>query len=140
MEIYWGPKSTSFWLAFVIGLGLIALGVNGLLKPEAASRAFGLAVVNPLDAGFVRVKADRDLVTGLAVILFALLRMRKALSVFLCVGAAMPLIDGILVLTQHGGRLQDCWQHFITMVFVLFVSYVLYRNSNTGIARKEVKG
>jgi hypothetical protein len=86
MVIYWGPKSISLWLAFLIGLGLIALGVNGLLQPVAASRAFGLAVVNPLDAGFVRVKADRDLVTGLAVILFALLRMRKALSVFLYVG------------------------------------------------------
>jgi hypothetical protein len=41
----------------------------------------------------------------------------------------MPLIDGILVLTQHGGRLQDC----------LFVSYILYRNSNAGIFHKEVK-
>lgn len=131
MEAYWGPKSVTFWLACLIGLAMIGLAINGFIQPGPASQAFGLGVVNPLDGAFVRVKADRDLAVGFAIIIFAAMRMKKALSVFLYVGTAMPLIDGILVLTQ-GGRVQDSWQHFITALFVLLVAYFLQRSSNTG--------
>lgn len=135
MTNYWGTKSVSYWLVLLIGFGLVALGINGFIQPEVAARAFGLPLHSPADGFFVRVKADRDLVTGVVVIVFALLRMKKTLSIYLSVGAAMPLFDGILVLTG-GGRIQDCWQHFITMAFLLLVSVILFRISNINIVDK----
>ena len=57
----WGPKSLSFWLTILCASGLIYLGINGFIQPIAASRAFGLEILNPLDSGYVRVKATRDL-------------------------------------------------------------------------------
>jgi Domain of unknown function (DUF4267) len=123
----WGAMSVSFWLALLIGFGLVALGINGLIQPKAAAQSFGLPLHSPSDGYVVRVKADRDLVTGLAVMIFALLRMKETLGIYLAVGSLMPLFDGILVLAG-GGRVRDCWQHFITVAFLLLVAAILFRN------------
>ncbi|WP_152658228.1 DUF4267 domain-containing protein [Oceanobacillus sp. CFH 90083] len=123
----WGPKSLSFWLIILCAGGLIGLGINGFIQPVAASRAFGLEILNPLDSGYVRVKAVRDLALGISIIVFVFIRIKKVLIAFSLVSAIVPLMDGILVLTQHGGELKDSWQHFITMVGVLFITFLLWR-------------
>ncbi|MFS0724930.1 DUF4267 domain-containing protein [Paenibacillus sp. 1P07SE] len=122
----WGPRSLSFWLTVLCALGLIALGINGFIQPQAASKAFGLEIVSSQDSGFVRVKATRDLAVGLAIVVFLLCRMPKALLAFAFVSATIPLLDGIWVLTQYGGEVKDSWQHFITALFVLCVAWRLW--------------
>lgn len=123
----WGPRTLTYWLALLCALGLVALGVNGLIQPEAASRAFGLGIVDPLDSGFVRVKATRDLVLGLTIALFFILKMKQSLMYLALVSALIPFIDGILVLTQYGGQAVDSLQHFITAIIVLAIAFLLWR-------------
>lgn len=125
----WGRNSLTFWLTLLCSLGLIALGVNGLIQPQAASRAFGLEIVNPLDSGYVRVKATRDLVLGLTIAVFWFLKWKKTLVVLAFTSALIPMIDGVLVLTQYGGQVKDSWQHFITMIVVLGLGFLLRRET-----------
>lgn len=133
----WGPKSLSFWLTIVCAFGLIGLGINGFIQPVAASRAFGLEILNPLDSGFVRVKATRDLVFGISIIVFVFMRIKRVLVAFSLVSAIIPLIDGILVLTQYGGEVQDSWQHFITMIVVLFIAFLLWKEKGIEIPARS---
>lgn len=126
-EPSWGKLSISYWLALLVGLALIGLGVNGLIQPSVAAEAFGLPLSSSLDSGYVRVKAGRDLIVDAAAIIFVFLKMKKPFSIFCYVGAGMPLIDGILVLTQHGGQWIYSLQHFITALFILFVAYLVGR-------------
>lgn len=125
----WGIKSVTYWLGLLSALGLIALGVNGLIQPMAASNAFGLGIVHPQDAGYVRVKAVRDLVLGLTIGVFLLLKWKQALMMLALTSAIIPMLDGILVLTQPGGEFSYSWQHFITMAFVLLVAFLLWRET-----------
>ncbi|GIP33602.1 DUF4267 domain-containing protein [Paenibacillus sp. J2TS4] len=134
----WGPKSLSFWLIILCACGLMGLGINGFIQPVAASRAFGLEILNPLDSGYVRVKATRDLVLGISIIVFVFMRIKKVLIAFSLVSAIIPFIDGILVLTQYGGEVKDSWQHFITMLGVLLLAFLLWREK--GIDPPIAKG
>ncbi|WP_096189679.1 DUF4267 domain-containing protein [Evansella halocellulosilytica] len=122
----WGGRSFTYWLSLLFSIGLIALGVNGLVQPEAASRAFGLGIVASQDSGMVMAKALRDLVLGLTIGLFVWLKMKKTLMLLACVSAVIPIGDGILVLTQYGGETQDSWQHFITAFLVLMAAFLLW--------------
>ncbi|GAA0359772.1 DUF4267 domain-containing protein [Bacillus horti] len=135
----WGPKSLSFWLIMVCAFGLIALGINGFIQPLAASRAFGLEIVSPLDSGYVRAKAARDLVLGISIIVLVFMRIKKVLIAFSLVSAIIPFIDGILVLTQYGGELKDSWQHFITMLGVLFISFLLWKEKGMDSSVEDLK-
>lgn len=123
----WGLRSLTYWLALLFSIGLITLGVNGLIQPEAASRAFGLSIVDSADSGFVMAKATRDLVLGLTIATFVLVKMKKTLMLLALVSSIIPIVDGILVLTQYGGEVRDCWQHFITAIIVLMTAYLLWR-------------
>src|SRR5690625_6455386 len=68
-EPSWGKLSISYWLALLVGLALIGLGVNGLIQPSVAAEAFGLPLSSSLDSVYVRVKAGRDLIVGAAAII-----------------------------------------------------------------------
>jgi len=131
----WGPKSLSFWLTILCAGGLICLGINGFIQPIAASRAFGLEILNPLDSGYVRVKATRDLALGISIIVFVFMRIKKVLIAFSLVSAIIPLIDGIMVLTEYGGELKDSLQHFITMIGVLLIAFLLWREKGIDISK-----
>lgn len=121
----WGVKSLTYWLALLFSIGLIALGVNGLIQPEAASRAFGLGIVDSADSGFVMAKSTRDLVLGLTIAIFVVVKMKKTLMLLALISSIIPIVDGILVLTQYGGELKDSWQHFITAILVLMTAFLL---------------
>ena len=121
----WGPKSLSFWLTILCASGLIYLGINGFIQPIAASRAFGLEILNPLDSGYVRVKATRDLALGISIIVFVFMRIKKVLIAFSLVSAIIPLID----------ELKNSLQHFITMIGVLLIAFLLWREKGMDISK-----
>jgi hypothetical protein len=123
----WGPQSISYWLVAIISLGLLTLGINGFIQPEAAIHSFGIPIYHHLDVAIVRIKADRDLITGLVAGVFLVLRMKKALIVYMLVATGMPIIDAFLVLTNQAADKINAWPHLVTIIYVLFVCVVLNR-------------
>jgi len=75
---------------------MLFLGARGLFVPEAAARSFGLTVVDPGDAVWLRIKGDRDLSVALAMGLFLALRWRRALGALLLAIIAAPLLDCLI--------------------------------------------
>jgi hypothetical protein len=93
----WNVKSVSYWLTAGTGLFLLGLGVNGMARPVAAAEAFGLPLKDAADRDYVRVKADRDISTGLTVLALLGLKMKNPSRVFLVISLIQPLTDALLV-------------------------------------------
>jgi hypothetical protein len=98
----WSATSPSFLIAAALAAFMLFLGVRGLLAPEAAAHGFGLALVDPSDAVWLRIKGDRDLTTALAIGAFLALRWRRALGAFLLASISSPLLDCIISLSTPG--------------------------------------
>jgi hypothetical protein len=94
----WNYKSPTYWLVAGAGAFITGLGINGMLRPGPAAHSFGLPNQDPQDYGYVRVKADRDLFTGIVVFALLTLRHKAALQVLILLSSLQPLIDGLLVL------------------------------------------
>ncbi|MFA1819726.1 DUF4267 domain-containing protein [Virgibacillus oceani] len=122
----WNYTSLTFWLSWLFAIGLIALGTNGLIQPNAASQAFGIGITESAASGFVMVKAVRDLALGLTIALFAFVKMKKSLMMLAFVSSIIPFMDGILVITQRGEVIYSL-QHFITAIVVLITAFLLWR-------------
>jgi hypothetical protein len=126
----WGYRSITYWLSWIFAIGLIALGINGLIQPNPASKAFGLGITESASSGFVMVKAVRDLALGLTIALFAFVKMKKSLMMLAFVSSFIPFMDGILVITQKGEAIYSL-QHFITAFAVLITAFLLWREEKS---------
>lgn len=82
------------------------------------------------------MKATRDLALGISIIVFVILRIKKVLIAFALVSAIIPLMDGIMVLTQYGGELKNSLQHFITMIGILLIAFLLWRERGIDISKR----
>lgn len=98
----WPATSPSFIVALAMAAFMLFLGVRGLVAPAAAAHGFGLAVVDPRDAVWLRIKGDRDLSVALAVGLLLALRWRRPLGALLLASITSPLLDCLISLATPG--------------------------------------
>ena len=91
-------------LVLVLGLFLLFLAVRGFVAPAEAARGFGIAVVDPADLFYLRVKGDRDLFSAAALFLLMALRERRALGAFVGVATLQPFCDLWLSLADARGH------------------------------------
>jgi len=98
----WSATSPSFLIAAALAAFMLFLGIRGLLAPEVAARGFGLTVVDPSDAVWLRIKGDRDVIAALGMGAFLALRWPRALGVLLLASLAAPLLDCIISLATPG--------------------------------------
>jgi hypothetical protein len=96
-------SSATFVMTAILALFMLLLALRAFFAPHAAATGFGIGIVDPADLFYLRVKADRDLSTALA--LSALLALRRPLPLALFIGVAtvQPLFDCLLVLTDPRG-------------------------------------
>jgi hypothetical protein len=126
----WGFRSLSFWLALLIGVGIIYIGINGLLHPEAAAEAYGMPLHASSDFSFVRIKAVRDIVSGLFALAFLFLKRRRELSVLLLLAALIPIGDFLLVLLTGDHQIVHLAIHSGTALYIIIVGSSLYWQSS----------
>jgi len=126
----WGFGSVSFWLALVVALGIIYIGLNGMLHPEAAAAGFGIPLHHADDFAFVRIKAVRDIVSGLLVIAFLLLKKLRELSILFLILTLIPIGDFLLVLLTGDHQIMHLSIHGGTAIYMLIVGSLLYWQSN----------
>jgi hypothetical protein len=117
-------KTISISIAFLTGLGLIFLGVRFLLSPDTAEADFGIKFNEQGDYSFHYVKGIRDLFTGLIICIFILTKQTKALGITLLVGAIIPTVDMLIVLSKDYNSITPAISHIaaiaICTVFGIF--------------------
>lgn len=125
----WGFKSVSFWLASLVAIGIIYIGINGILHPADAAAGFGFPLHNAQDFAYVRIKAARDIVSGLVAIAFLLLKKRREFSILFLVLALIPIGDFLVVLLTGDHQIVHLAIHGGTALYMLIVGGVIYWQS-----------
>ena len=90
----------SYAIAFLLGLGMIFLGVRFFLSPEVATAGFGIHFNVNGDYYFHYIKGIRDIFSGIVLCAFVLLKERCAQGVALLAGTLIPVNDLLIVLSK----------------------------------------
>ncbi len=125
----WGFKSVSFWLASLVAIGIIYIGINGIMHPADAAAGFGVPLHNDNDFAFVRIKAVRDIVSGLLAIAFLLLKRRREFSILFLILALIPIGDFLVVLLTGDHQILHLAIHGGTALYMFIVGGLLYWQS-----------
>jgi hypothetical protein len=84
---------------------------------------------NASDFAFVRIKAVRDIVSGLVAIAFLLLKKRREFSILFLVLALIPIGDFLVVLLTGDHQILHLAIHSGTALYMLIVGGVIYWQS-----------
>ncbi|AXB47234.1 DUF4267 domain-containing protein [Amycolatopsis albispora] len=114
-------------IVLVVGLGIIYVGANFLLGPDAAATGYGVPASSAGDAGaYLAVKGIRDVASGLVLLTLMALGQRRAMGWVLLAMTVIPLTDGLIVLTHDGSVAAAFGWHFSTAAVMLVgVSLIL---------------
>jgi hypothetical protein len=124
----WKPTSLSFVLTALIAAFMLFLAVGGFLQPLAAAKGFGLGLLDPADAVFLRIKAGRDLGVGLILVALLALRMRAALVLVVFAACVMPLVDCLVTSTSDRGSVPYALMvHGSAVAYCLVLGVLLLR-------------
>jgi hypothetical protein len=118
-------------LAGLLGLGIIVLGVRFHLVPTAAAAGYGVPIGLPGArperpvAAYLDIKAIRDIVSGLVVLVLIVAQEPTLLAWVLLVETLTPLADAGIVLRHGGSRAQAYGIHGTTVVVMLITVALL---------------
>jgi peptidoglycan/LPS O-acetylase OafA/YrhL len=76
------------------GAAFCAIGVGGMLAPEALGKNYGVPATTPEARAYVRATAARDLILGLLILRFSARGQRDALATTLALSTIAALADG----------------------------------------------
>lgn len=101
-----------------LGIGILFLGVREAIAPRAGARAYGIPVATGTEpTPYLGVKANRDIVLGILLVLIALTTSPAVLAATLGIATLCPAWDAALVL--HYGRSQDAIVHIATAGYMV---------------------
>jgi hypothetical protein len=83
------------FLARAGGAAFCAIGVGGLLAPEALGKNYGVPATTPEAQAYVRATAARDLILGLLILRLSARGERSALTATLVVSTIAAVTDGV---------------------------------------------
>src|SRR5450432_1557916 len=115
----------SYSIAFLLGLGMIFLGVRFFLSPEAATTGFGIHFNADGDYSFQHIKGIRDIFSGLLICVFVLMNERRALGVTLLAGTMIPINDMLIVLSKSYNGVPQAMPHIIAIIICFVVGIIL---------------
>jgi hypothetical protein len=118
-------KKISIAIAFLTGLGLIFLGARFLIASETAEVGFGIHFNEQGDYSFHYIKGIRDIFTGLIICIFILTKETKALGITLLVGAIIPTIDMLIVLSKDYNSIIPAISHISAIIICAVFGIIL---------------
>jgi hypothetical protein len=121
-------KKISIAMAFLTGLGLIFLGTRFLISPETAEAGYGIHFNEQGDYSFHYIKGIRDLFAGLAFCILVLSKQTKALGITLLVGAIIPTVDMLIVLSRPYNGIAPAISHILAIIICLVFGLILLVN------------
>ncbi|TDE48017.1 DUF4267 domain-containing protein [Nonomuraea mesophila] len=110
------------WLAGLIALGIILIGIRFLLQPVASAAGFGTPV--PMNA-FLSVKGVRDITAGLVVLPALVTGNQHMLGWLVLASVFAPVGDMVVVLRNGGPRAVAFGVHGATGAVMVAVAAVL---------------
>lgn len=115
----------SYAIAFITGLGLIFIGARFLLSPEIAEAGYGIHFNEQGDYSFHYIKGIRDVLSGLLICVFVLMKERQPLGVTLLAGTFVPVTDMLIVLNKSYNGVQQAIPHIIAIVICFVFGMIL---------------
>ncbi|WP_343667932.1 DUF4267 domain-containing protein [Chitinophaga sp.] len=128
----WGIQSASFWMTLLIAAGIIFIGARFIVNPLVGADGFGIPISSMDDLPFGKIKGIRDIFSGLVLLPFLFLKMRKAAAFALTTAIIVPATDFCIVLVTNGPKdLQHLLIHGLTVVYMIVTSILLFRENAT---------
>jgi hypothetical protein len=115
----------SYTIAFLLGLGMIFLGVRFFISPEVATTGYGIHFNNQGDYSFHYIKGIRDIFSGLVICAFVLMNERRALGITLLAGTMIPVTDMLIVLGKSYNSVLQALPHIIAIIICAVFGMIL---------------
>jgi hypothetical protein len=119
-------SSLLFWLALVVPVSILPLGINFLLNPVGASTAFGIPITDPTAFPYMWTKGIRDLFSGLVMLPFFIRGERRTIAMIYSIATFIPIGDGLIIFHQMGVA-PPIFVHWGTALFMIIISVFLFR-------------
>ena len=124
----WGTRSASFWMAMLVAIGIIFIGIRFIINPEACAAGFGIPFSSSKDIAFGRIKGIRDIFSGLALLPFLLQHNRKATAWVFTIAIMIPIGDCLTVLATNGpSDINHLLVHGLTAIYMIVASFLLFK-------------
>ncbi len=120
--------SLLFWLAILVPVAIIPLGINFLLNPVGATAAFGIPITDPTAFPFMYTKGIRDIFSGLVMLPFFLRGDRRTVATIFAIATLIPIGDGLIILNRLG-FVAPIFIHWGTAFYMAIVSIFLLMRS-----------
>ena len=131
--LVWGVRSLSWWLVLLVALGIIFVGVRFILAPAVGAEGYGIGFSDVFDGVYGRIKGIRDIFSGLVLLPFLVMRMRRVAAWAFSSAIIIPVTDGMLVIARNGwGDIAHWSIHWGTAVYMMVVSVLLFRGGRGG--------
>lgn len=126
----WGFKSASYWMTLLLAAGIIFIGARFIIAPLVGANGFGIPISGIEDLPYGRIKGIRDIFSGLALLPFLFLKMRRSAALVLTAAIIIPATDFCIVLMTNGAKdIQHLLIHGLTVVYMIVTSILLFRKS-----------
>jgi len=118
--------SKALWLAALVSVVILLLGVRAFIDPVAASASFGLPMHTADETAFVRVYGARNAMLGAVALIFALRGMIRPLVLLFMLATVLPLLDAVVIVSRVGLG-HELARHAVIMVVLAALSISLWR-------------
>jgi hypothetical protein len=123
-------RSKAVWLAGLVSVVILLLGVRAFLDPVAASASFGLPMHTDTETSFVRIYGARNALLGALALVFALRGMIRPLVLLFTLATLLPLLDAAVIVSRIGLE-QELVRHGIILLVLVTITFALWRASAT---------
>jgi len=124
-------RATAVWIAGLVSILILFLGVRAFLDPVAASASFGLPMHTDAETTFVRVYGARNALLGAMGLVLAARGMIRPLVLLFTLATALPLLDGAVIVSRIGPG-HELVRHGAILLLLATVGFALWRTSETG--------
>jgi len=124
-------RSWAVWLAGLVGVVILLLGVLAFLDPVAASASFGLPMHTDAETTFVRIYGARNALLGAMGLVLAARGMIRPLVLLFTLATALPLLDGAVIVSRIGPG-HELVRHGAILLLLATVGLALWRTSESG--------
>jgi hypothetical protein len=124
-------RATAVWIAGLVSILILFLGVRAFLDPVAASASFGLPMHTDAETTFVRIYGARNALLGAMALVLAARGMIRPLVLLFTLATALPLLDGVVIVSRIGPG-HELVRHGAILLVLATVSLALWRTSESG--------
>jgi Domain of unknown function (DUF4267) len=124
-------RATAVWIAGLVSILILFLGVRAFLDPVAASASFGLPMHTDAETTFVRIYGARNALLGAMGLVLAARGMIRPLVLLFTLATALPLLDGAVIVSRIGLG-HELVRHGAILLVLATVGLALWRTSESG--------